>query len=195
MTHGSDLGVVAAVAALAAVLLAGPLVRAARRGVAGLARCAGAGARGLAARSTRRAALGLLGSGAVLATAAPSATAAPVAAGVSEPGSAPRPGSVTSPRAPLPAAPPAARSAPEAYVVVSGDTLWDIARRHLPPGASAAAVAEAWPRWWALNRARIGPDPALIHPGTRLVVPPRFRSTGTSTTAAPAAPSFDPDRR
>lgn len=54
-----------------------------------------------------------------------------------------------------------------------GDTLWAIAARHLPPNAGDADVAASWPMWFRHNRARIGPDPDLIHPGTRLRVPPR----------------------
>lgn len=88
-------------------------------------------------------------------------------------------------------------------VVVPGDTLWDIARRHLPAGASAAQVARDWPRWYAANRAAIGPDPNLLRPGTRLRSPDR-RSTGTSTSSLDRPPatgpeavarSLDPDRR
>jgi len=56
-------------------------------------------------------------------------------------------------------------------VVRAGDTLWDIAARHLGPDADAAAIATAWPRWFAANRAAIGPDPDHILPGTRLVPP------------------------
>jgi resuscitation-promoting factor RpfA len=92
-----------------------------------------------------------------------------------------------------------------AYVVRAGDTLWDIARRHLPARASAEQVARAWPRWYAANRGVIGPDPSLIVPGQRLQVPGR-RSAGTPTqqhaapapttgTPVPSALSLDPDRR
>jgi nucleoid-associated protein YgaU len=197
MIYGSDLGVVAAVAALAALLLVGPLVRAARLGAGGLGRVVAVGVRLLVERATRRAALGLLGSGAVLAGSSPAA-AAPVAAVSAVPdaaaASAEAPPTAPGPRAPLPEARTVARAS-ATYVVVAGDCLWDIARRHLPAGASDAQVAAAWPRWWDANRAAIGADPDLIHPGTRLVVPPRFRSTGTSTTAATAASSLDPDRR
>lgn len=94
---------------------------------------------------------------------------------------------------------------PAVVVVAPGDTLWDIARRHLPSGATPADIARAWPRWYAENRAAIGPDPDLIRPGTRLRVPDR-RPTGTSasshdrpaaTTADPGAVAdpLDPDRR
>lgn len=57
-------------------------------------------------------------------------------------------------------------------VVRPGDSLWSIAAEHLPPHASAARIATAWPQWYEANRARIGHDPHLIHPGTRLVPPP-----------------------
>lgn len=56
-------------------------------------------------------------------------------------------------------------------VVRRGDTLWGIAARHLGEHATDQDVAEAWPRWYAANRDVIGPDPDLIHPGQRLVVP------------------------
>ncbi len=56
-------------------------------------------------------------------------------------------------------------------VVRRGDCLWTLAARHLGPGASPARVAAQWPRWWQANRARIGADPDLLLPGTRLRVP------------------------
>ena len=56
-------------------------------------------------------------------------------------------------------------------VVRRGDTLWDIAARHLGPGASLADVAAEWPRWYAQNAGAIGPDPDLILPGLELTVP------------------------
>ncbi|WP_344553691.1 LysM peptidoglycan-binding domain-containing protein [Pseudokineococcus marinus] len=58
-----------------------------------------------------------------------------------------------------------------AVVVVRGDTLWDIARRHLPPGADDAEVAAAWPAWYETNRAVVGDDPDRLLPGQRLVPP------------------------
>ena len=48
--------------------------------------------------------------------------------------------------------------------VVAGDTLWDIAARRLGAGTS-------WPAIYALNRDVIGPDPGVITPGQRLVLP------------------------
>lgn len=57
-------------------------------------------------------------------------------------------------------------------VVRRGDSLWRIAARHLGPQATEAQVAAAWPRWYAANRAVVGPDPNLLLPGQRLM-PPR----------------------
>jgi LysM repeat protein len=48
--------------------------------------------------------------------------------------------------------------------VVPGDTLWDLAARRLGAGSS-------WPAIYALNRDVIGPDPGVITPGQRLVLP------------------------
>lgn len=70
------------------------------------------------------------------------------------------------------AAPHAEQAVADELVVRSGDSLWDIAARHLGPQASAAEVAAEWPRWHAANREVIGPDPDLLLPGQRLV-PPR----------------------
>jgi nucleoid-associated protein YgaU len=65
----------------------------------------------------------------------------------------------------------AARTAGRDYVVRPGDTLWDIAARHLGPNASNADIARAWPRWYAANRVSIGANPQLIHPGLVLQPP------------------------
>ncbi|MBK5307455.1 MAG: LysM peptidoglycan-binding domain-containing protein [Frankiaceae bacterium] len=56
-------------------------------------------------------------------------------------------------------------------VVQPGDSLWAVAADHLPPGASAARIATAWPAWWAANREAVGADPDLIHPGLELHPP------------------------
>ncbi len=69
------------------------------------------------------------------------------------------------------AVPGAGRSVADEVVVRRGDTLWDIAARHLGPGASAADVATEWPRWHDANRRQIGADPDLILPGLRLTPP------------------------
>jgi LysM repeat protein len=58
-----------------------------------------------------------------------------------------------------------------AVVVDSGDTLWLIARRHLPTDAGAADIAASWPDWYAANADVIGADPDLIHPGQVLHAP------------------------
>ena len=59
---------------------------------------------------------------------------------------------------------PVASPAVTAVEVAPGDTLWDIAARRLGAGAS-------WPAIYALNRDVIGPDPGVITPGQRLVLP------------------------
>lgn len=56
-------------------------------------------------------------------------------------------------------------------VVRRGDSLWVIAARLLPANATAAEVAVLCDRLYAANATRIGPDPNLILPGTRLVDP------------------------
>ncbi|CAM4105706.1 LysM peptidoglycan-binding domain-containing protein [Janibacter anophelis] len=56
-------------------------------------------------------------------------------------------------------------------VVRRGDSLWTIAAARLGPDATASEVARAWPRWHAANAERIGPDPHLLLPGTRLSPP------------------------
>lgn len=66
----------------------------------------------------------------------------------------------------------AAGTGPGSGVVVRpGDSLWRIAERSLPAEHTAADVAREWPRWYAANRAVVGPDPSLIHPGQRLAPP------------------------
>ena len=66
------------------------------------------------------------------------------------------------------------------YVVHRGDTLWDIAARHLGPNATAVDISRAWPAWYDANRAAIGPDPSVIRPG-ELLVPPSTSTGSTST--------------
>lgn len=84
------------------------------------------------------------------------------------------PGGSTGDRA---AAPPDSAPGPVTVVVRPGDCLWRIAARALPAGHTAADVARSWPRWYAANRAVIGPDPDLIRPGQRLQAP----DDGTTT--------------
>lgn len=57
------------------------------------------------------------------------------------------------------------------HVVVSGDTLWDIAVTTLPPGATSEHVARRWREIYAANRSVIGPDPDLIRPDQHLRLP------------------------
>lgn len=63
-------------------------------------------------------------------------------------------------------------AAAQQHEVAPGDTLWAIAAAHLPPDATDADVAAAWPRWYSANRAVIGDDPDVIQPGQRLAAPP-----------------------
>jgi nucleoid-associated protein YgaU len=56
-------------------------------------------------------------------------------------------------------------------VVRPGDCLWTLAAGLLGPGSSDRAITAAWHRLRDANPDRIGPDPDLILPGTRLRVP------------------------
>jgi nucleoid-associated protein YgaU len=68
---------------------------------------------------------------------------------------------------------------PAADVVVRrGDSLWRIAGRSLGRTATTSAIAAAWPRWWAANRAAIGDNPDLLRPGLLLRTP---RALGRSS--------------
>jgi hypothetical protein len=60
---------------------------------------------------------------------------------------------------------------PQVVVVRPGDSLWVIARRELPPGATDADVIDRWHAIYAANRAVIGADPDLVRPGQRLLLP------------------------
>ncbi len=57
------------------------------------------------------------------------------------------------------------------YAVRLGDCLWDIARAHLPAGASAGEIDGEWRRWYSANRSLIGDDPNLIYVGQVLAAP------------------------
>ncbi|GEK21600.1 LysM peptidoglycan-binding domain-containing protein [Cellulomonas xylanilytica] len=79
---------------------------------------------------------------------------------------------VTATGHPRTSAPASAEPAPTGTVVVAaGDSLWAIAARHLPPGASDAQIAASWPRWYEENSAVIGADPDVVRPGQVLTVP------------------------
>lgn len=60
---------------------------------------------------------------------------------------------------------------PASHVVREGESLWTIAADHLPARAGSPDVARAVKRWHAANRAVLGDDPDLIHPGQRLRPP------------------------
>ncbi len=56
------------------------------------------------------------------------------------------------------------------YRVVAGDSLWAIAARHLGDD-DPVRVDRYWRAIYAANRAVVGDDPDLIHPGQLLVLP------------------------
>jgi hypothetical protein len=64
-----------------------------------------------------------------------------------------------------------ALSASNTVVVQPGDSLWQIAAANLPPDATTADIAAAWPAWYELNADTIGPDPNVILPGQVLRTP------------------------
>jgi resuscitation-promoting factor RpfA len=76
--------------------------------------------------------------------------------------------------APVVTAPTRARVDPDDQIVVRrGETLWDIAARHLGTGATDGEIASEWPHWFTANRAVIGADPDHLIPGERLRAPSR----------------------
>jgi len=201
---GGDAALVRAAVVVAALLLVGPLLRLLLAAVATVpgrvGRAAAAAGAALRPGIVRRVLAVVIGIGLPVASTLVSAPTAHARAadldGPAHPLPAPRPGA------------PVATGPEPVVVVVRGDTLWDIARRHLPANATATDVARAWPRWYAVNRAAIGPDPSMLRPGTRLRSPdhrsagtPRGmhhspRTTPASAAATPAwAQSLDPDRR
>ena len=58
-----------------------------------------------------------------------------------------------------------------AVEVRRGDTLWAIAARSLPDGATDQQIADATTQWYRTNRAVIGADPDLIVPAQHLTPP------------------------
>lgn len=80
-------------------------------------------------------------------------------------------------QAPATSAPRTASQRPDRVVVVRpGDSLWSIAAGLLGHGAGDARVNRAWHRLHHANLSRIGDDPDLIQPGTRLLVPEAIAS-------------------
>ena len=65
----------------------------------------------------------------------------------------------------------AVRTPAGTVTVVSGDSLWTIAARHLPDGVPAREVTAAWHALWRANAEVVGDDPDLIHPCTILRLP------------------------
>jgi hypothetical protein len=53
-----------------------------------------------------------------------------------------------------------------------GDTLWAIAERDLPAGATDHDIARRWQAIYAANRRSVGTDPDVIRPGQHLHLPP-----------------------
>lgn len=65
---------------------------------------------------------------------------------------------------PAPTPTPTPAPSPRTYTVQTGDTLWNIAEHYYGNGA-------LYPKIYDVNRAAIGDDPNLIHPGTVLIIP------------------------
>jgi nucleoid-associated protein YgaU len=60
--------------------------------------------------------------------------------------------------------------------VVKGDSLWKIARMVLSSGSSnpgGSEISDLWRSIYDMNKALIGEDPNLIHPGQVLQLPGR----------------------
>jgi len=71
-------------------------------------------------------------------------------------------------------------------VVRRGDSLWNLAERHLGPGATDGEIALEWPYWFTANRAVIGSDPDHLVPGERLRPPERNAYAGPYLSGAKA---------
>jgi LysM repeat protein len=133
----------------------------------------GAGPRGGGA--TRRLVLLACGAAVVAGTALPaqasSGDGAEVLVGLPLPERAVAPATSGRPSAPVA---PVATTTADAYVVRPGDSLWSIARAHPAP---ADDVETRWRAIWRQNRAVVGDDPDLIHPGQALRLPGTQPST------------------
>ena len=125
--------------------------------------------------SLRRALLAALG---VTLVATPSPAHPATGSGSPDWISSPTGASAPHPALPVPALPVPARpvgsmrgTSVACVLVRPGDTLWRLAEHRLPATALPAAVADLVERLHRRNWHVIGPDPDLIHPGQRLVVP------------------------
>jgi hypothetical protein len=72
---------------------------------------------------------------------------------------------------PPPTRGPARPGPPTGMVVRAGQSLWSITADLLPVRSTDAEITRGWHLLHRANAARIGSDPDLILPGTRLVVP------------------------
>ncbi|MBS44766.1 MAG: hypothetical protein CMH83_16700 [Nocardioides sp.] len=134
---------------------------------------------------TRRVALALLGGAALSLGAAVGPAGAHADPAPAPPGETlPLPERLTPPRsAPAPSETPAVPAAPapsptaheRVHVVVPGDSLWRVAEHALPrrhgTAPTPAEVLDLVRRLHRTNRAVVGHDPDLVHPGQRLRVP------------------------
>lgn len=71
----------------------------------------------------------------------------------------------------VPASPATPTASSDHHVVQAGESLWSIAAYTLPSDAKPAQVAGTAAAWYDANRATIGLDPDLIHPGQQLTAP------------------------
>lgn len=64
-----------------------------------------------------------------------------------------------------------AGSVDKSVVVLRGDSLWSIAARSLPAGATDAQIDLTWHSWYAANSSVIGGNPDYLLPG-QILQPP-----------------------
>lgn len=95
----------------------------------------------------------------------PDVVAPPAAPATPPPASRPAVGAAAQPAPPPP-------THAEQHVVAPGECLWAIAQARLGPSATNQDIDAGWRAIYAVNRAAIGDDPGLIHPGLVLVLPP-----------------------
>ena len=149
----------------AAVVCSAAVLEAASSGRLALTSCLGCSGR---ARRPLLAGLGVvLAGGGALAAGPVSAVPAPYDSGRS--GQDGGPGLAL----PVPARPTgAAYAGPRRHVVRPGESLWRLCQQRAPT-AAAHVVGRLVENTYLANRRVIGPDPDLIHPGQRLVLPRR----------------------